>query len=128
VFLFLSPVLIFLTSLRSCLADAKPLGSLRGLDLGSLDTNRYLRSLGFAGRREAVTRRRPGLRPALQAMNDDEGHTINDELRMMGLEGDDEDGMEEEREELFGRRGNVEVIMPPPPPVGGADAGADAGV
>jgi hypothetical protein len=50
-------------------------------------------------------------------MDDDEGHTINDELRMMGLEGDDEDGMEEEREELFGRRGNVEVIMPPPPPL-----------
>ena len=70
------------------------------------------------------------MRPALQAMDDDEGHTINDELRMMGLEGDDEDGMEEEREELFGRRGNVEVIMPPPPPVGvgGAGAGADAGV
>ena len=63
-------------------------------------------------------------------MDDDEGHTINDELRMMGLEGDDEDGMEEEREELFGRRGNVEVIMPPPPPVGvgGVGAGADAGV
>ena len=67
------------------------------------------------------------MRPALQAMDDDEGHTINDELRMMGLEGDDEDGMEEEREELFGRRGNVEVIMSPPPPVGGAGAGADAG-
>ena len=33
---------------------------------------------------------------------------------MMGLEGDDEDGMEEEREELFGRLGNVEVIMPLP--------------
>ena len=47
-------------------------------------------------------------------MDDDEGHTINDELRMMGLEGDDEDGMEEEREELFGRRGSVEVIMPLP--------------
>ena len=50
----------------------------------------------------------------------------------MGLERDDEDGMEEEREELFGRRGNMEVIMPPPPPVGvgvgGAGAGADAGV
>ena len=44
-------------------------------------------------------------------MDDNEGHTINDELRMMGLEGDDEDGMEEEREELFGWRGNVEVIM-----------------
>jgi len=121
-----------LTSLRSCSADAKPLGYLRGLDLGSLDPNRQLGSLGFAGRREVVTRRRPGVRPALQAMDDDEGHTINDELRMMGLEGDDEDGMEEEREELFGRRGNVEVIMPPPPPVGvgvgGAGAGADAGV
>ncbi|KAG2566290.1 hypothetical protein PVAP13_7NG200117 [Panicum virgatum] len=63
-------------------------------------------------------------------MDDDEGHTINNELRMMGLEGDDEDGMEEEREELFGRRGNVKVIMPPPLPVGvgGAGAGADAGV
>ena len=48
-------------------------------------------------------------------MDDDEGHTINDELWMMGLEGDDEDGMEEEREELFGRRGNVEVIMTPSP-------------
>ena len=62
-------------------------------------------------------------------MDDDEGHTINDELRMMGLEGDDEDDMEEELEELFGRCGNVEVIMPPPPPVGaGAGADADAGV
>ena len=50
-------------------------------------------------------------------MDDDEGHTINDELRIMGLEGDDEDGMEEEREELFGRRGNVEVIMPLPLPL-----------
>ena len=113
-FLFLSPVLIFLTSLHSCSADAKPLGYLRGSDLGSLDPNRQLGSLGFDGRREAVTRRRP----APQAMNDDdEGHTINDELRMMGLEGDDEDGMEEEREELFGRRGNVEVIMPLPIPL-----------
>ena len=97
-----------------------------------MDPNRQLGSLGFAGRREVVTRRRPGVRPALQAMDDDEGHTINDELRMIGLEGDYEDGMEEEREELFGRRGNVEVIMPPPPPigvgVGGAGAGADAGV
>ena len=46
--------------------------------------------------------------------DDDEGHTINDDLRMMGLEGDDEDCMEEDREELFGRRGNVKVIMPPP--------------
>ena len=38
--------------------------------------------------------------------------------------------MEEEREELFGRRDNGEVIMPPPPPVGvgGAGASADAGV
>jgi len=50
-------------------------------------------------------------------MDDDEGHTINDELWMMGLEGDDEDGMEEEREELFGRLGNVEVIMPLPLPL-----------
>ena len=58
-------------------------GYLRGLDLGSLDPNRQLGSLGFAGQREAVTRRRPGL----QAMDDNEGHTINDELRMMGLEG-----------------------------------------
>ena len=51
------------------------------------------------------------MRPALQAMDDDEGHTINDELRMMGLEGDDEDGMEEEREELFGRRGNLTLEL-----------------
>ena len=60
--------------------------------MGSLDPNRQLGSLGFASRREAVTRRRPGLRPALQAMDDDEGHTINDELRMMGLEGDERYG------------------------------------
>ena len=44
-------------------------------------------------------------------MDDDEGHTINDDLRMMGLEGDDEDSMVEDREELFGRLGNVKVIM-----------------
>ena len=62
--------------------------------------------------------------------DEEEVHTINDDLRMMGLEGDNEDSMEEDREELFGRRGNVKVIMPPPPPVGvgGAAAGADAGV
>jgi len=58
--------------------------------------------------------------------DDDKGHTINDDLRMMGLEGDDEDGMEEDWEELFGLRGNVEVIMPPPPPVAGACAGCAA--
>ena len=64
-------------------------------------------------------------RPAPQAMdNDDEVHTINDDLQMMGLEGDDEDCMEEDREELFGRRGNVKVIMPPPPPVAATGAGA----
>ncbi|RLM75428.1 hypothetical protein C2845_PM15G06800 [Panicum miliaceum] len=56
-------------------------------------------------------------------MDEDEGHTNNDDLRMMGLEGDDEDGLEDDRLALFGpRHDNVEVIMPIPPPcaAGGA--------
>lgn len=65
-------------------------------------------------------------------MDEDEGHTINDDLRMMGLEGDDEDSMEEDRLALFvqrsaGRRENVEVIMPPPVAVGGAGAASGPG-
>ncbi|RLN13051.1 hypothetical protein C2845_PM09G04870 [Panicum miliaceum] len=30
-------------------------------------------------------------------MAEDEGHTNNDDLRMMGLEGDNEDGLEDDR-------------------------------
>ena len=35
--------------------------------------------------------------------NDDKGHSINDDLRMMGLLGDDEEDLGADREDLFGR-------------------------
>ena len=35
--------------------------------------------------------------------NNDEGHSINDDLRMMGLLGDDEEDLGADREDLFGR-------------------------
>ncbi|KAG2560929.1 translation initiation factor IF-2-like [Panicum virgatum] len=43
------------------LGRCKAVGVPGGLDLGSLDPNRQLGSLGFAGRREAMTCRRPDL-------------------------------------------------------------------
>lgn len=61
-------------------------------------------------------------------MDEDEGHTNNDKLRMMGQEGDDEDGLEDDWLALFGpRRDNVEVIMPVPPPCAAGGVGVAAG-
>jgi hypothetical protein len=43
--------------------------------------------------------------------NDDEGHSINDDLRMMGLPKDDEEDLVADQEALFGRSAAMPINL-----------------